>query len=93
MTEPMKSDVARKGYAFVQDYGAEAETIAVADMIGTPLTPWDGRLVQDLIPRAKQVCTAWPTDRGCDSVFVLIRGGGTWLGNLRWRRLMSRKRR
>jgi hypothetical protein len=33
--------------------------------------------------RAKQVSFGWPTDAGCDSVFGLIRGGRTWLVNLR----------
>jgi hypothetical protein len=28
--------------------------------------------------RAKQVSSYWPTDAGRDSVFALIRGGGTW---------------
>jgi hypothetical protein len=32
---------------------------------------------------AKQVSFGWPTDAGCDSVFGLIRGGRTWLANLR----------
>jgi hypothetical protein len=30
----------------------------------------------------KQTPPAWPTNRGCDSVFALIRGVGAWRGNL-----------
>ena len=41
----------------------------------------------------KQVFFRWPTDGGRDSVFALIRGGGTWRANLWWRRVRSRRRR
>jgi hypothetical protein len=44
------------------------------------------------LPLAKQVSSAWLTDAGCDSVFAVLRGGGTWLAVLRWRRVMSGRR-
>jgi hypothetical protein len=52
MTESIKGDVTRNGYAFVRDWHTESRTAAIADMLGKPLTPWEGGLVQHLIPRA-----------------------------------------
>jgi hypothetical protein len=51
MTHTMKEDIARQGYAFVQEFSPRADTIAIANAIGRPLTPWDGGLVQELVPR------------------------------------------
>ena len=52
MTGSIKSDVTKNGYVFVQGYSAESETAAVAHMLGKPLIPWEGGLIQELIPRA-----------------------------------------
>ncbi|MFU5948436.1 hypothetical protein ACM7P6_07830 [Pseudomonas aeruginosa] len=47
-----KDNVTRHGYAFVSEYCAETDTVAVANMLGQPLAPWEDRLVQELVPRA-----------------------------------------
>lgn len=48
----LKEVVAKHGYAFVHEYGQGWDTVAVANALGQPLTPWEGGLVQDLVPRA-----------------------------------------
>ena len=45
-------ELARRGYAFVHGYRPGTDAVMVADSIGRPLTPWEDRIVQDLIPRA-----------------------------------------
>lgn len=52
MKESIKNDVTRHGCAFVQDHCPGTDTVAVAHALGQPLTPWEGGLVQELIPRA-----------------------------------------
>jgi L-asparagine oxygenase len=52
MTYSLKENVTRRGYAFVDEYCPGMDTVAIASAIGRPLTPWEGGLVQDLIPRA-----------------------------------------
>lgn len=42
----------RRGYAFVQDYYPDTDTVAVAQAVGQPLLPWEDRLVQKLVPRS-----------------------------------------
>lgn len=50
MTHALKEDIARQGYAFAHEFSPGTDTIAVADTIGRPLTPWEGGLVQELVP-------------------------------------------
>jgi L-asparagine oxygenase len=52
MTQSIKDDVMRHGYAFVQDYYPGTDTTAVAQDVGQPLIPWADRLVQELVPQA-----------------------------------------
>lgn len=52
MTRSLKQEVTRHGYAFVHEYYPKTDITALADALGQPLTPWEGRLVQDLVPRA-----------------------------------------
>jgi hypothetical protein len=52
MTRSLKQEITRHGYAFIHEYCPKTDIIALADTLGQPLTPWEGRLVQDLVPRA-----------------------------------------
>jgi L-asparagine oxygenase len=52
MKQSIKRDVARHGYAFVPTYRVGSDMTAIADEIGTTITPWENRLVQELVPRA-----------------------------------------
>ncbi len=52
MTRSLKQEVTRHGYAFVQEYCPKMDIVALANALGQPLTQWEGRLVQDLVPRA-----------------------------------------
>lgn len=52
MTHSFKEVIARHGYAFVNEYCPGASTPAVANSLGKALTPWEGGLVQDLVPRS-----------------------------------------
>lgn len=50
---PLKEDIARDGYAFVSAYCPRADALEVANALGQPLEPWEGGIVQDLIPRSR----------------------------------------
>lgn len=52
MTQSIKDIAIRHGFAFIEDYKAGMDTVAIAQSVGQPLTPWDDRLVQQLVPRA-----------------------------------------
>lgn len=52
MTHSLKQEVARHGYAFVHEYCPNTDIVALAYELGQPLTQWEGRLVQELVPRA-----------------------------------------
>lgn len=52
MTRSFKQEVSRHGYAFVPEYCPKTDIVELASSLGQPLTPWEGRLVQDLTPRA-----------------------------------------
>ena len=51
MTHSLKEAVAKHGYAFIGEYYPRMGTVEVANGIGLSLTPWDGGLVQELVPR------------------------------------------
>jgi hypothetical protein len=46
-----RSQIAEHGYILIPEYRPSAGIIEVANEFGTPLTPWEGGLVQTLIPR------------------------------------------
>jgi L-asparagine oxygenase len=52
MTHSLKSVVAKHGYAFIGEYRLRASTVDVANEIGHTITPWEGGLIQELVPRA-----------------------------------------
>lgn len=51
MKQSIKDDIARHGYAFFRNYCRGTDTVAVAQALGQPITPWRDGLVQTLIPR------------------------------------------
>ena len=51
MKPSIRDAVARCGYAFIPGYRLGEDSVAVASSLGEPLAPWDGRLIQELIPR------------------------------------------
>src|SRR5690606_448828 len=51
MTMPIKENVTTNGYAFIREYYPETHMASVAQALGQPLVPWEGGLIQDLLPR------------------------------------------
>jgi alpha-ketoglutarate-dependent taurine dioxygenase len=51
MTNSLKEDIGRQGYAFAHEFSPGTDAVAVANAIGRPLIPWEGGLVQELVPR------------------------------------------
>lgn len=51
MAPSIKDEVAGHGYAFVHEHHPDMDVIAVANALGQPMTPWEGGLVQELVPR------------------------------------------
>ncbi len=48
----INQDIAERGYVFLQGIDSKVDTLTVANALGTPLEPWTGGIVQDLIPRS-----------------------------------------
>lgn len=48
----LEEEITWHGYAFINEYCPGADTVSIANTLGKTLTPWEGSLVQDLIPRA-----------------------------------------
>jgi len=49
----INDELRRQGYVFLRRHQLGLDTVAVAQAFGPPLTPWEGGLVQTLIPRAE----------------------------------------
>lgn len=47
----LKNKIAEQGYILVPEHRPGADIVEVANEFGTPLTPWEGGLVQTLTPR------------------------------------------
>lgn len=52
MTVTLADEIERSGYSFLSTYLPDTDSVTVATGIGSPLVPWEGGLVQQLIPRA-----------------------------------------
>lgn len=52
MASTIKHQVATSGYVFIEEFRPDSDSVAVAKALGEPLTPWEGGLVQQLVPRA-----------------------------------------
>jgi L-asparagine oxygenase len=47
------SELSKRGYVFLPNHQPGVHAVAVAMNLGLPLTPWEGGLVQTLIPRTE----------------------------------------
>lgn len=47
----LRREIAASGYAFISEYRPNDDIIEIANNLGDPLTPWEGGLVQVLVPR------------------------------------------
>ncbi len=45
-----KDHVLEHGYAFIKACRPEMDVLSLAEVIGQPLVPWEGRTVQNLVP-------------------------------------------
>lgn len=52
MTQSIKREVSRDGFAFISDFFPNEQTADVANLVGRPMVPWESGLVQELTPRA-----------------------------------------
>ncbi|WP_018427723.1 TauD/TfdA family dioxygenase [Hoeflea sp. 108] len=66
MVPSIKDQIATCGYAFVQDYRPEVDTLGVATELGVPLAPWEGGLIQKLVPRASAAPNTYSGIYGLD---------------------------
>lgn len=51
MNHAIQSALAIKGYVFLERFRPDATTIEIAAEVGEPMIPWEGGLVQKLVPR------------------------------------------
>lgn len=51
MSQSLKQEVQSHGFAFSREYFPEMDTAAIASELGRSLTPWQGGLMQELVPR------------------------------------------
>jgi L-asparagine oxygenase len=52
MEKSISETVRCRGYSFTERLDPDASSISIATAIGRPMSPWGGKLVQRLIPRA-----------------------------------------
>jgi L-asparagine oxygenase len=52
MAPALAAELDRCGYAFLPMHSPGADSAAVATSVGKPLVPWEGGLIQQLVPRA-----------------------------------------
>ena len=62
----LKEDLCRAGYAFAKTYQPELDAVGVASALGKPMTPWEGGLVQDLVPRSTSTPNTYSGIYGLD---------------------------
>jgi L-asparagine oxygenase len=66
MEPSIKDQINARGSAVLQDHGIGMDTVAVAAAFGKPLTPWDGGLIQELVPRASATPNTYSGIYGLD---------------------------
>lgn len=52
MASSLTDQIECSGYSFLPTYQPDTDSVTVATGLGSPLVPWEGGLVQQLIPRA-----------------------------------------
>jgi L-asparagine oxygenase len=53
MQKGIKSELGAHGYVYLRNHRPDLNTIALAQSLGQPLAPWEGGIVQMLVPRAE----------------------------------------
>lgn len=48
----IRSEISKNGYIFLPAYCPEANIAAIAWALGQAITPWEGGMIQELVPRA-----------------------------------------
>ena len=66
MAPTVKDQVRERGYVFIQELSPDVASIDVAGALGQPMTPWEGGLVQGLIPRASAAPNTYSGIYGLD---------------------------
>lgn len=66
MKQSISDDIGRQGYAFATTYHPEMSTNEVAESLGQPIAPFEGRLVQELTPRATSTPNTYSGIYGLD---------------------------
>lgn len=62
----IKAGIAARGYVFLQDHDIGLGTVIVAAALGQPMTPWEGELVQELVPRERATPNTYSGIYGLD---------------------------
>ena len=52
MARQLKEEISAQGYCFIETLNPDSDSISIAVEFGRTMTPWTGRLVQQLVPRA-----------------------------------------
>ncbi|GAB6053110.1 TauD/TfdA family dioxygenase [Magnetospira thiophila] len=65
-TPPLKDKIAEHGFAFLEEHRPDMDSLLVAAVVGEPLTPWEGGLVQRLVPRADSAPNTYSGIYGLD---------------------------
>jgi L-asparagine oxygenase len=52
MAQSVKEEIPARGYCFIEALDPSRDSLSIAVEIGKVMTPWEGGLVQQLIPRA-----------------------------------------
>lgn len=66
MLAEIRGRVADRGYVFIREHVADLDTPTLARTLGPPITPWAGRLVQQLIPRVSSTPNTYSGIYGLD---------------------------
>lgn len=64
--QSIKATVERHGFAFVKGDSEQIEMASIINFFGSPLTPWDGGLIQELIPRSSSTPNTYSGIFGMD---------------------------
>lgn len=67
MPPSIKEEIARHGYVFLREYHPDMNVATVANALGQPMTPWEGGLIQELVPRASSTPNTYSGIFGLDS--------------------------
>lgn len=66
MSLSIKEEIPTRGYCFIEALDPDRDSGSIAVEIGTVMTPWEGRLVQQLIPKATAALNTYSGIYGLD---------------------------